>query len=82
MVDEVTLPAGVVTAIVTGPAACAGVTAVRVVALETLNDVTGVPPKLTAVAPVKFVPVRVRVVPPAVAPTFGETAVIVGGGTL
>ena len=82
MLDEVTLPAGVVTAIVTGPAACAGVTAVILVALAILKEVAGVPPTLTAVAPVKFVPVRVMDVPPAVPPTFGETAVIVGGGTL
>jgi len=78
LVDEVTLPAGVVTAIVTGPAACAGVTAVRVVALETLNDVTGVPPTLTAVAPVKFVPVIVIFTLPAAEPKLGDTDVTVG----
>ena len=78
MLDEVTLPAGVVTAIVTGPAACAGVTAVMVVELVTVKDFTGVPPKLTAVAPVKFVPVIVIFTPPAAEPTLGDTDDTVG----
>ena len=39
-----------------------------------------VPPKWTDVAPVKSVPVMVTLVPPAVAPMFGETPVIVGAG--
>ena len=66
----------------TTPLGWAAVIPVIVVALVTLRDVTGVPPKETAVAPVKFVPVILIVVPPAATPTFGETAVIVGGGTL
>jgi hypothetical protein len=66
----------------TAPKIWAGVTAVILVALMTLSDVTGPPPTLTAVAPVKFVPVRAIAVPPAVVPVFGETDVIVGGGTL
>ena len=43
--------------------------------------VAGLPgPKLTAVAPVKLVPVMVTVVPPVVGPVSGLTAVTVGGG--
>ena len=38
------------------------------------------PPKLTAVAPVKLVPVMVTTVPPAVGPLLGLTPVTVGGG--
>jgi hypothetical protein len=38
-------------------------TAVIEVALTTVNDEAAVPPKLTAVTPVKFVPVIVTVVP-------------------
>ena len=38
------------------------------------------PPKLTAVAPLKLVPVMVTTVPPVVGPLLGLTAVTVGGG--
>lgn len=38
-------------------------TALMVVALTTLKEVAAVPPKLTAVAPVKLVPVIVTVAP-------------------
>jgi hypothetical protein len=54
-------------------------TAVMVVALVTLKDVAGVPPKLTAVAPVKLLPVMVMV-----APGFADVGVnelMVGAGT-
>ena len=37
-------------------------------------------PNFTAVAPVKLVPVIVTVVPPAVGPEVGLTAVTVGAG--
>jgi hypothetical protein len=50
-----------------------------VVALVMVKDFTGVPPKLTAVVPVKFVPVMAIVVPPAVVPVLGDTAAIVAG---
>ena len=43
----------------------------------TVNPVAGDVPKLTAVAPVKFVPVIVTGVPPVVAPEVGLTAVTV-----
>ena len=44
----------------------------------TTRLVPGVPPNVTEVAPVKFVPVMTTVVPPVVKPVFGETEVIVG----
>ena len=71
---KVAVPAGVVTD--TLPEVPLPTTAVILVALATLNDVTGVPPKLTAVAPVKLVPVMVIVEPTAPLPA----AVIVGRG--
>ena len=49
------------------------------VALFTVKLVAGVEPKSTAVAPVKFVPVMVTVVPPAAGPLVGLKAVTVGG---
>src|SRR6476660_6445319 len=62
----------------TAPAACAGAVAVICVALFTVNVVAAVAPKLTAVAPVRLVPVMVTLVPPAVVPEVGETLVTVG----
>ena len=53
----------------------AGVVAVIEVALLTVNEVPGVVPKVTAVAPVNPVPVMVTEVPPAVVPDVGETLV-------
>jgi hypothetical protein len=50
------------------------------VALLTVNDVALVAPNRTAVAPVRFVPVMVTLVPPAAGPLFGLTLVIVGAG--
>ena len=46
----------------------AGVVAVMLVELFTVNPVAPVPPKATAVAPVNPVPVIVTLVPPAVLP--------------
>src|ERR1700744_2733489 len=74
----VPLPPGVVTTTFTAPAACAGVVAVMEVALVTVTDVAAVPPNVTAVAPVKFVPVMVTVVPPAIGPLAGLADVTVG----
>ena len=51
-------------------------TAVMLVELATLNDAAGVPPKLTALVPVKFVPVIVTVVPEPAA--VGVKEVIAG----
>jgi len=67
-------PAGVVTLI--GPViAPAGTVVVIVVALTTVN-VAAVPPKVTAVAPVKFFPLIVTVVPTG--PEVGVNEVMVG----
>ena len=72
----VKVPPGVVTEIV--PVAPPATTAVMVVALTTVNEVAAVPPKLKAVAPVRFVPVMVTVDPPAAA--VGVKPVMVGTG--
>jgi len=75
---KVAVPPGVVTLIV--PEAPAPTTAVIVVAFTTVNDVAAVPPKLTAVAPARLVPVIVTVDPlPALA---GVKDVIVGGAPI
>jgi hypothetical protein len=70
------MPFDVVT--LTAPVVPAATTAVMLVALTTVNEVAAVPPKLTAVAPVKFVPVIVTVCP--VPAEIGLNDVIVGGG--
>jgi len=57
----------------------AGEVAVIDVAELTVKPVAGVAPKLTAVAPVKPVPVMVTEVPPAVGPVVGVVEVTVGG---
>ena len=57
----------------------AGLVAVIWVALSTLNVAAAVP-NLTALAPVKLVPVIVTEVPPAVGPLLGATDVTVGPG--
>ena len=59
------MPPGVVTVMSTVPAEPAGAVAVIWVALLTVKLVALVAPNLTAVAPVKLVPVIVTVVPPA-----------------
>jgi len=73
------VPPSVVTLTLTVPVP-AGDVAVIWVAEMTMNDVAAVAPKVTAVAPVKFVPVIVTDVPPAVGPAVGETDVTVGAG--
>ena len=50
-----------------------------VVELTTVTSMAAVPPRVTAVAPVKSVPVMVMAVPPSVEPLFGEILVTVGG---
>jgi hypothetical protein len=59
-----------------------GETAVIDVDEFTTNDAAAVLPKLTPVAPVKLVPVMVTLVPPAVVPDVGLTAVTVGAEAL
>ena len=58
------VPPGVVTRTLAVPTARAGVVAVMVVALTTMTLVAAVPPMVTAVAPERFVPVIVTLVPP------------------
>ena len=72
----VTVPPGVVTD--TFPVVPDATTAVMLVAETTVNEFAAVPPKVTAVAPVKLVPVIVTVDPlPAL---VGINEVIVGAG--
>ena len=49
-----------------------------VVLFNTLRDVARNPPNVTDVAPVKFVPVIVTLVPPTMAPDDGEMLLITG----
>jgi hypothetical protein len=70
------VPPGVVT--LTFPLVPAATTAVMLVAETTLKEVAAVPPKLTAVAPVKLVPVKVMVAP--VAALVGVKEVMTGAG--
>lgn len=58
----------------------AGEVAVIWFGLLTVKELAGVPPKVTPVAPVKFVPLMVTLVPPTDRPVFGLTLVTVGGG--
>ena len=73
-------PPPVVTIMSTAPAvARAGVIQVIVVLSTMLREVAAVPSNVTDVAPVKFVPVIVTLVPPSVLPYDGEILVITGG---
>ncbi len=73
------IPPEVVTKTLAVPAVPpAAVIAVIVVAFTTVTLVAAMPPMVTAVAPVKLVPVMVKLVPPAVVPVFGEIEVTVG----
>ena len=56
-----------------------GALQVIVVLSTTLIGVAAFPLIVTEVAPVKFVPVIVTIVPPAVLPDDGERLVIIGG---
>jgi hypothetical protein len=81
------IPPGVVTLTLTWPAAFAG-TLSTVIEVSLLNVKHGVDgqglrsfdPKFTSVAPVKFVPVRVTLLPPNVEPEVGLSVVNVGAG--
>ena len=76
------VPPGVVTVISTMPPEPEGDVAVIEVALTTVTLVALLAPNFTPVAPVKFVPVMVTAVPPALDPPFGDTAVTAGTGGL
>ena len=74
-------PPPVVTIISTSPAPAvrSRVIQVIVVLFTIVREVADNPPNVTKVAPVKFVPVIVALVPPAVLPDDGEMPVIFGG---
>ena len=71
-----------VTKTLTAPAVWAGVIAVIKVSLTTDTPVADVPSKITAVAPIRFVPVMVTPVPPAVEPDVGEILITIGAGVV
>ena len=79
-VFAVLVPAEVVTRTLALPALPAGVVQVMLVGLTTTRLVAAVPPMVTPVAPVKFVPVIVTLVPPTVLPLLGLMAVTVRAG--
>ena len=73
------VPYIVVTIMPTAPTLRAGVIQVIVVLFTILREVADNPPNVTKVAPVKFVPVIVILVPPSVLPDGGEMLLITGG---
>ena len=79
--DVADVPPAVVTVTSTTPLLPAGEVAVMDVAELTVKPVALFTPNLTAVAPVKLVPVMVTDVPPPAGPEVGEIAVTVGGPT-
>ena len=82
MKDENVLlgPPSVVTIMPTAPSLfTAGVIQVIVVLFTTLREVAAIPPNVTEVAPVKFVPVIVTLVPPVLTPDDGEMSVMLAG---
>ena len=72
------VPLGVVTSTLVVPALPAGVIAVIEVELTTLTAVAAVPPIVTAVAPMKPVPVMVTDCPPPSGPDDGLMDATVG----
>jgi len=72
------VPPAVAASTLAAPGECAGVVAVICVALFTVKLAAFVPPKVTLVAPVKFVPVMVTFVPPLIRPESGLTFATVG----
>lgn len=73
-------PPGVVNTTFAAPAEPEGATTVTEVSLTLVSDVPEVPPIVTPVVPLKFVPVIVSVLPVS-GPLDGETDVIVGAAT-
>ena len=72
------VPPGVTTMMLTVPALPGGLVTVICVA-ESAVIVAAAPPKLTPVAPARFVPVIVTAVPPPVGPLAGDIVVTTGG---
>src|SRR5689334_5730017 len=73
------VPPGVVTVTSAAPDP-AGATALICPELTTENDVAGVEPKVTAVAPVKLLPTTAMLFPPAAGPVDGLSELTVGRG--
>src|ERR1019366_6541354 len=74
------VPPGVVTVTSTVPTGSTGAAAVIEVSELTMTELAGAEPKVTALAPVRLVPVMVTEVPPVVRPEVGERPVTVGAG--
>ena len=74
----VEVPPGVVTVVLTVPAASPGVVAVISVEVTTLKEVAAVVPNVTALVPVNPVPTIVTAVPPPSGPALGVTLLTVG----
>ena len=72
------VPPAVVTRTSAVPDRCSGVTAVMLVDEFTVKLVAATPPNVTAVAPVKLVPVMVTVEPPVVVAVPGVTLLTAG----
>jgi len=75
------VPPAVVTNTLAVPAVLEPILAFMVVELTTVKVMTETPPMVTAVAPVKLVPVIAIEVPPDMEPLDGETLATVGAGT-
>lgn len=75
------VPPAVVTRTLAAPALPDGVVQVIEVADTTFTLVQAAPPTVTPVAPVRFVPVMVMLVAPAVGPLVGDTDATVGAAT-
>jgi hypothetical protein len=74
------VPPGVVTVTSTVPEVPAGAVTVIDVLELTVTAVPGFVPKLTVVAPVNPLPVRVTTLVPVTGPELGETPLTVGAG--
>ena len=72
------VPPAVVTRTLALPAVPAGVVQLRLVSLMTTTLLQALPPTVTALAPVRSVPVMVMAVPPAMGPALGDTPLTVG----
>jgi len=79
---SVPVPNLVATETVTAPAVPVGSLTVSWVELLRVIEVPVLLPNFTAVTVVKFVPVMVTVVPPAVGPDVGLTLLTVGAGVI
>ena len=73
------VPYSVVTIMPTAPILRAGVIQVIVVLFTTLIVVAAIPSNVTDVAPIKFVPVMVTVVPPTLDTEDGAMLLMLGG---